>query len=255
MTKLNVNGIRKLAKSIIRENPDGVRYSRLVKKIHEEHPETPQNTIHGSVWDLATRFPKEVIKPSRGLFKPAGSADEDQVVDTRPVAIGTMEKFSEADFYQPFTEWLKNDLDEVTAATPLGGAGLKGKWGTPDIVGVYKPLASHLVKFPLEVVSAEVKVDPNATVTAFGQAIAYRLFSCKSYLVLPSNVSQEELSRIESLSMLFGLGLVVFDLNPEEPNFTIRMRAQRFSPDMFYVNEFADRLRQHDSEKFQLIFG
>jgi len=34
---------------------------------------------------------------------------------------------------------------------PLGEAGLQKKWGTPDVVGVYKPLASHRIKFDLEI--------------------------------------------------------------------------------------------------------
>ena len=33
------------------------------------------------------------------------------------------------------------------------------------------------------------------------------------------------------------------------------MRAQRFSPDMFYVNEFAEQLKLHDAEAFQELFG
>ena len=32
------------------------------------------------------------------------------------------------------------------------------------------------------------------------------------------------------------------------------MRAQRFSPDMFYVNELADRLKLSDSETFEKLF-
>jgi hypothetical protein len=54
---------------------------------------------------------------------------------------------------------------------------------------------------------------------------------------------------------LFGVGLVLFDLDKDNPNFEIRMRAQRSSPDMFYVNEFADRLKSHDPDKFQKLFG
>lgn len=258
MAKLNTNQIRRLALEHVAERPRGIRYTELVELILDANPETPRNTIHGSVWDLATRYPNQVIKPSRGLFKPAGSADEEQPSDTGESTITqttTGRSIAESDFYEPFADWLKNDLDEAVAATALGGAGLRGKWGTPDVVGVYKPLASHLVKFSLEIVSAEIKIDPQATIVAFGQAIAYRLFSSKSYLVLPNTVSPEELSRIESLSALFGLGLVVFDLDPKEPHFTIRARAQRYNPDMFYVNEFADRLRVHDPDKFQLIFG
>ena len=55
--------------------------------------------------------------------------------------------------------------------------------------------------------------------------------------------------------MLFGVGLVLFDLDKDFPQFEIRMRGQRFSPDMFYVNEFADRLRHYDAEVFEQLFG
>jgi hypothetical protein len=158
------------------------------------------------------------------------------------------------DFYEPFAEWLRKE-DEVNWASALGGAGLKSKWGTPDVIGIYKPLASHLIKFPIEIVSAEIKIDPQAPVVAFGQAVAYRLFSTKTYLAMPVTMTEEDQGRLESLCMLFGIGLVVFELAKEAPKFSIRMRAQRFSPDMFYVNEFAERLKLHKAELFQKLFG
>ena len=62
-------------------------------------------------------------------------------------------------------------------------------------------------------------------------------------------------SRLEALCMLFGIGLVVFDVDLKSPNFTIRVRAQKYSPDMFYVNEFARRLNQHDPGLFEELFS
>ena len=161
----------------------------------------------------------------------------------------------EEDFYAPFSEWLKNDLDEATIAVSVGGAGFQKKWGTPDVVGVYKPLASHRIKFDLEIIAAEIKIDPFQPVIAFGQAAAYRLFAAKSYIVMPDTISEEDYSRLEALCMLFGIGLVLFKLDSKEPEFAIRVRAQRFLPDMFYVNEFADRLYQLDASVFNQLFG
>jgi len=255
MAKLPVAEIKKVGLSIIAAHPGGIRYAELVEAIATSHPETPRNTIHGSVWNLAAVYPDLVTKPSRGLFKPA-SADGDEPDEkavTTTTAAGV--KLKECDFYDPFAQWLKNDLDEATTVVPLGGAGLKSKWGTPDVVGVYKPLASNLIKFSLEIVSAEIKIDAQAPVVAFGQAVAYRLFSTKTYIAEPSTISEEDLSRLEALCMLFGVGLILFDLSASNPNFRIRMRAQRFSPDMFYVNEFADRLRLHNHEMFETLFG
>jgi len=45
------------------------------------------------------------------------------------------------------------------------------------------------------------------------------------------------------------------DIDLEDPSFRIRVRAQRFSPDMFYVNEFAERIYQIDPGTFNRLFG
>lgn len=257
MPKLSQQAIRELAKSIIRQNAGGIRYSQLVMQISQANPETPQNTIHGSVWNLNAIFPAEISKPSRGLFKPTANTSEPEPGTTIEKTVETKSsgaRVKESDFYEPFARWLKDDLDEATDAAALGGAGMKSKWGTPDVIGVYKPLASNLIKFPIEIVSAEIKIDPQTPVVAFGQAVAYRLFSSKTYIAMPSTLTEEDQSRLEALCMLYGVGLALFDLDVLEPNFAIRVRDQRFSPDMFYVNEFADRLKTLDPEKFESLF-
>ena len=246
MARLTVKQVQAEALKIIRSHPGGIRFTTLVNTIVENHPETPRNTVNGSVWNLHTLRPHEVRKPSRGLFQPAQATQE--IEEPRGP------KVLESDFYESFGEWLKSELDEVTDVVAVGGAGFRTKWGTPDVLGVYKPLASNLVKFPIEIVSAEVKVNPQEAITAFGQAAAYRLFSSKTYIAMTSRIAEDDLSRLESLCMLFGVGLVLFDLNPKSPNYRIRMRAQRFSADMFYVNELADRLKTQEPETFEKLF-
>lgn len=250
MAKLTGKEIRELAKKLVIETPGGIRYSSLVRRISQEHPETPINTIHGNIWDLDKTFSGQVVKPSRGLFV---SASQEQPFDKGTV-VPTPPSVRESDFYEPFAEWLKTDLDEATEAIALGGAGMRSKWGTPDVVGVFKPLPSNRVKFDLEIISAEVKVAPHESIVAFGQAMAYRLFSHKVYLVLPSTVPEEDQGRIEALALLFGAGFVLFDLNLDDPQFQVRVRAQRFAPDMFYVNDFADRLHDFDRTLFNRLF-
>ena len=68
MAKLSVREIQDAALRVIASVPGGIRYSDLVKRISAEHPETPTNTIHGSVWNLDAKYPALVTKPSRGLF-------------------------------------------------------------------------------------------------------------------------------------------------------------------------------------------
>jgi len=142
MAKLGVQAIRDLARSIIGSSPGGIRYGALVAEIHQRNPETPENTIMGSVWDLDARFPDEITKPSRGLYTRLDDSANEAVVVGSPEQIApTGIKVKESEFYDPFAEWLKNELGEVTSVIALGGAGLRSKWATPDVVGTVKPLA------------------------------------------------------------------------------------------------------------------
>jgi hypothetical protein len=255
MTKLSVKEIRDLARSIVVKS-GGIHRSAMLTEICQQNPEISKKTAESAIWDLDKSFPNEIAKTRRGFFAPYGSSENE------PIDIGKTEqvtpagvKIKEADFYRPFAEWLRVDLDEVGAAIPLGKNVLKGKFGTPDVIGTYRSRASDLIQFPVEIVSAEIKIDPQAPVVAFGQAVAYRLFSTKTYIAMPTTLTTEDKERLEALCMLFGLGLVYFDLNKEVPKFTIRMQAQRFSPDMFYVNEVAERLKNNSIELFHELFG
>jgi hypothetical protein len=262
MAKLTGKQIQELAKSIIASNPGGIRFAALVEEILRQNPETSENYVEASVWNLDKEFPHEVAKPSRGLFTPTKKTENDTVSVASAEQVGAEQvvttavgvKVKESDFYQLFADWLKNE-DEVTEVAALGGASLHGKWGTPDVVGTYKMQPGNVVEFPIEIVSAEIKIDPLQPVVAFGQAIAYRLFSTKTFIVMPTTLTEADKSRLDSLCMLFGIGLVLFDLNKDPPQFSIRVRAQRFFPDMFYANEFADRLKQHDAKMFRELFG
>ena len=249
--KLGVQELRDLGRQLVRESPDGIRYGELITVILDRYPSTPRNTVQGSIWNLDVQFPDEIHKPTRGLFKPGPAVP---VLEVTPIEPRSSERPREEAFYEPFADWLKNDAGDATDAMPLGGAGLRSKWGTPDVIGVYKPVPSDRIKFPMEIISAEIKVDPAAPVVAFGQAVAYRLFSTKTYIAMPRTMSTEDRDRLEALCMLFGVGLVVFTPNPLQPDFAIRMRAQRFSPDMYFVNEFADGLHRLNKDTFNRLF-
>jgi hypothetical protein len=133
------------------------------------------------------------------------------VVPTPPVEAETpgSEPLTEQDFYVSFAEWLEEN-DEATVASALGGSSLGVKWGTPDVIGVLKPRAQDIFKFEPQIVTAEIKVVPSQPVVAFGQAVAYRLFSQKSYIVVPNSTSSDDMNRLKSLCSIHGVGLVTF---------------------------------------------
>jgi len=249
MAKLTVKEITEQARNLVLKRPGGIRYSEIWRTISEANPEMPTKHTKWYAWGLDKKFPKEIYRPSPGVYAPLANppGDGPGPGPRPPLSV------KESDFYAPFADWLKTDLAEVTDAAPLGGA-IGRRWGTPDVVGVYKPDPGNVVQFQREIVSAEVKIDPQQPVVAFGQAIAYRLFSSKTYIAMPNSMVPEDHDRLESLCMLFGVGMVLFELNPKGPHFVIRVRARRFYPDMFYVNEFAERLKAANPELFKRLF-
>jgi len=242
---------------IIKNEPNGIRYSELTRKLKEIFPNFPIETIRGSIWNLDVTKPNEICKPVRGLFqyipfrevliKERGKGVEE--VSIKKTIKGGLKKvrkeikeiegLHEENFYKPFTDWLTNELEECTKAIPLGRNKFKDKWGTPDVIGIRESKRGDIIKLPAEIISAEIKADTRDLITAFGQACAYKLFSHKSYLVVPKESLEEDKAKIDSLCLIFGIGLVFFNsMNPENPNFEVRVRASKHEPDMFYVNKY-----------------
>lgn len=230
--------IIEVAVNLIKSEPNGIRYSALVRKIQNELPDIPVNTIHGTIWNLETRVPKDIYKPARGLFRHTAYRTE-EIKEVTKQTVEEVTEINENAFYQPFAEWLVNELEECTKAISLGGNKFKDKWGTPDVIGKREPSRSDIVKGPTEIVSAEIKVDTRDLITAFGQACSYKLFSHKSYIVIPKDSSQDDISRLDALCLIFGIGLVLFNnKDVDNPQFDIRVRPLKHEPDMFYVNKY-----------------
>lgn len=241
-----------VAKAIemVRGEPNGIHYSDLLGRLHNESDfaSVPRNSITGAVWNLDVQKPNEIFKPSRGVFQHtsyrAVSVAQPPVQPVVPPSL--VPKVTELDFYLPFKDWLLNETEDCTKAIVLGGNRFGDRWGTPDVIGVKQPKASDIIKFPTEVVSAEIKLDPRELITAFGQSCSYSLFSHKSYLVVPRAATPADIDRLDALCSIFGIGLVLFDNNaPVDPKFAVRVRPNRHDPDMFYVNERA-KLIEHE---------
>ena len=255
---------------ILKEHPEGLRAKELKRRIHKEAVDDGRSNPDYSIGSLFRSFvQKEPTKFGRNQEKGIGTIyyykDPEQVdaeQEHEPSVPTSLTKHKEEAFYDSFAEYLEyakteNDdsdrLNECVKAVAWGGNKSGDIWGTPDVVGVFRPKRNALVQFPHEIVSAEIKIDKSsqALITAFGQACAYRLFSHKTYLVIPE--SGQNADRIRSLCHLFGIGLVYFDPKTEDINFSIyrtELLAQSHTPDMFRVNKFitgklADQLYEH----------
>ena len=224
---------------ILEASPEGVRYSDLKRRIIEADHSFNSNTVGGSTWNLDERYPDRVYKPSRGLFRlmKYRAPDSDEI--KKDLVPKQVKKYKEEDFYEPFADWLMNEIEECTKAIALGRNRFRDKWGTPDVIGKRESKRSDIIQAPVEIVSAEIKLDISQLVTAFGQACAYCLFSHKSYQVISNKAPDDEIARLDALCQVFGLGLVLFDSeSPRDPQFTIRSRPRYQQPDLFYANRY-----------------
>jgi len=249
------------ALEILEKYPSGIRYTELTRLIKVDLFNIPDNTIQSNIWNLDEKV-NEISKPERGIFflkkylsqERQKELPENKVpnkISSRDAKIPrAMKVSSEELFYQPFADYLLKDLEECTEAIPLGGNKFGDRWGTPDVFGVYKFSDIDTIRPQVEIVSAEIKTDNSQLITAFGQASAYKLFSHKVYLVIPKD-AEGEISRIESLCLRYGLGLILFDRNNyENPHFEIRTRAIKNEPDYFYLNLYLKRLGEKINELF-----
>lgn len=224
---------REVCVEVLKSEADGLNFSELIRRIHGQAPNLNKNTLRRVIPEFADESNSDLIKTPAGLYKLASM----QIQERQPPEDSP--SINEESFYAPFADWLRYELEECTKAISLGGNKFKDKWSTPDVIGVMEPQRSDIIQAPIEIISAEIKLDERQLITAFGQACSYCLFSHRSYLVAPQTSSREDIIRLDSLGRLFGIGLVLFDsTNPEEPDFNIRVRAKKQDPDMSYANRY-----------------
>mgnify|MGYP000096514316 CR=1 FL=1 len=238
--------IKAKAFELLEQHPEGLRYSELRNSIQLADASFNSNTINGSIWNLDTAFPEKVYKPSKGLYRlTKHKPPESEVPEPVQLPVVLAAKVKEEAFYIPFADWLVNEIEDATQAIPLGGNIFKDKWGTPDVVGKLESRRSDIIKGPTEIIAAEIKTETLQLVTAFGQACAYKLFSHRVYLVVPRQSHDEEISRLDSLCQIFGIGLVTFNSDaPTNPDFRILVRPVRHEPDLFYTNKYMARIEK-----------
>jgi len=155
-------------KELLAGAPSGLRFSELIATLKAAFPEDPHGTITGTVWNIDIRFPEEIYKPSRGVFRLTKFRTESS--EEQPALAESTTPFKairESDFYEPFADYLTNELEECTKAIALGGNRFGAKWGTPDVFGILKSRESDIVKVPLEVVVAEIKTDTLQLIGSF----------------------------------------------------------------------------------------
>lgn len=255
------NQIVSTAVSILESEPSGLDFRSLVAGVLKILQGSNAGTVNTTISELDQRT-EDVIKPRRGFFvhrkhfRPVARNERESTTSlpsrraSQSVEDASTAAYKEADFYQPFADWLKSQ-SECTQALALGGNRMRGKWATPDVLGVLKPGERDFVKPPIEIVAAEIKGSLDDPVTAFGQACSYRLFSHKSYVVVPrsSGNNEDDMDRTVGLCSAFGIGLVVFDpTSPTAGTFEFEVRPRRHDPESYWVNRYLEFLTKEQQK-------
>jgi hypothetical protein len=219
------------------ENPSGLRFAELSNyvKTHLD-PTIKRGNIAANLVKMVDFSDGKIKKVDKGFYQMASNINSEIKVSLPAT------KIRESDFYEKFAEYLENDLEDCTKAIDLGGAGFGDKWATPDVIGVLRSKPSDTFKFEPEIVAAEIKTATNDLITALGQACSYRLFAHRTYIVIPKQAQKNDIDRLVSLCQIFGIGLIVFDVeNRETPSFQVMTRASTHKPDMYYLNHYLSK--------------
>lgn len=152
--------VRNKAHELLVAAPAGIRYMDLHRTIAAIYPDIPKNTVHGALHKFRSNLPVDIEVVTKGLYRHIKFTQAQEVAAEEKAR---KPKIREEDFYQPFADWLENELEECTKAIALGGARFGNKWGTPDVVGVRVASRDDLIKFQEEVTSAEIKIDTQGT--------------------------------------------------------------------------------------------
>ena len=234
--------IREKAYEIIKERPSGIRFSELVNKIIKEKPDFNINTVNAQIANLRNHKDyKDKLSQVPRIYM-AIEYENNPNLPSKNVAESESNstKHYEKEFYEPFANFLKNDLEECTLVRVMGNSRLRFKWSTPDVVGYWMEKTTSRYQNPPELVAGELKTDTkyDQLIEAFGQAASYLLFCHKSYIAVPEDSDSRALDRLENLCISFGIGLLLFDdKDPNKVEFKIRNRAQRHEPNIVYFND------------------
>lgn len=240
--KGKIESLRIEAEALLENHPEGLNFGSIRRYLLEK--EFNKNTIGAQIPELSKKLPDIFYQPARGIYRLTKFREGGDIEEIKQV-VKSERKALEKDYYEPFVIFITEEiygLEECTKAMRLGGASNKLKYATPDVIGIFESKRTDVFKFPLEFVSAEIKA-PNGdpAIVGLGQACAYKLFSHKSYLVVPK--LPDEMERIESLCILFGLGLVFInpakDPTKDDPGeiFELKVRAQKTEPDYYWLNK------------------
>lgn len=240
--------------------PRGLPFAKLRIAVQKEYPkESIYNDSEKTTSNIASavnalKRAGDVAKVSPSKMSEDGRVEKktrwalsrhqnDDKISARVAEQGfSPDRSRESHFYAPtVTAALGQDI--LTAATVIGGALTNWAYGTPDIVGIIQP--SSLVRplsLPSEVVAIEIKhgTKLHSLVTGLAQAIRYKRFAHRGYLVVHPHGEGKIPNWLEGQCRHSGVGLC--ELDADEATLRIIADAPSNTPDLRLLSEFIRKL-------------
>ena len=69
MSKPVTHQINEAALKLLDKHPEGISWSKLNTMIEKKHPDFHPKTINGCIWKLLEKYPDQIYKPEKGLFR------------------------------------------------------------------------------------------------------------------------------------------------------------------------------------------
>lgn len=230
--------IERITFKLIDSQEEGVSLQEIKRKVLTENSDISQHTIRFEVGQLAREYPDRILRKDRGVY---GRASDLPIQEYPTEREQETDQKKEKPFYDPLVDFLL-DKEECEYSSVLGNNRVPGFWNTPDVIGTKRSPRSHLIQYTTELISAEVKYadKQREIITGFGQAVAYKLFSNKVYLVIPS-VALE--ARVIELCMNESIGLIKYDrTNPSKPRMDFVLRAPFCRPNPTHTRDWVEEL-------------
>jgi hypothetical protein len=98
-------------------------YTELVQAMRRVHPDRNLKSLSNDIFNLDRHIPAKVYKPVKGVYVHTRFKDvaDAPIAEPKASSAARSARVPEEKFYALFAAWLKNDLEEVTVAIPLGG--------------------------------------------------------------------------------------------------------------------------------------
>lgn len=226
-----VKDLRKEALGIVERTPGGIGHLELIDRLLERQPRRRRDEVQQVVARLDEDFDRRIFRLPGGTIVSLDEFRADYARDTSPSPIQEMP--DEATVYPACRQFLLDqrlvDRCEITADFKPIVAG-----NGPDLLGIQfdHEMAEHHAQ--RELIAFEVKVTSNAGAVrgALWQALSYKVFAHRAYVIMPRPKLSKQTEVLESRCYHHGIGLIYLDLKAAPVALDIRFPSRSEFPHM-----------------------